>query len=421
MGADSIPTVDDAAVRIARERRAALRDIPIVGITGSCGKTTTKDLAAGLLTPDLPGFVNPGSGNCGADLVRNLLRAESQHRFFMQELGAWGPGTLDAGLDLVRPNVGVVLNVRRDHYGQFRGLEHTQAEKAKLVACLPPTGTAILNADDDRVWAMRTRTRGRVLGFGTHSRAELRFGAVRGAWPDRLSFDLWFHDVRRRVRTQLIGEHLVGSAVAAIAIAQTLGVSMDDAVERMACLPPTERRMSCVTTDSGIAFVRDDFKAASDSLAELTRFLEQARAMRKVAVIGRISDYPGRSRPVYTRLVQEVSSIVELLVFVGERPENLWGSAVRNAPGFLAELSGGTARVRLFATVREASRFLRTELRAGDLVVLKGSGPSDHLERILLDHQTAVRCWRADCGRVLACDQCERLSQPAEVNDPRPA
>jgi UDP-N-acetylmuramoyl-tripeptide--D-alanyl-D-alanine ligase len=345
---------------------------------------------------------------------------EPHHRFFVQELGAWGPGTLDAGLDLVRPNVGVVLNVRLDHYSQFRGLDHTQAEKAKLVESLPPTGTAILNADDDRVWAMRARTHARVLGFGTQAGADLRVCAVRSFWPDRLSFDLWFHDVRHRVRTQLIGEHLVGSAVAAIAIAHTLGVSMDDAVERIACLPPTERRMSCVNIDSGITVIRDDFKSASDSLAELTRFLDQARATRKVAVIGQISDYPGRSRPIYTRLAQETSSIVDLLVFVGERPENLWGGARRSAPDFLAELSGGRARVRLFATVRDASRFLRMELRSGDLVVLKGSGPSDHLERILLDHQTAVRCWRADCGRVLACEHCEQLSQPADVNDPRP-
>lgn len=421
MGTDATSVVNDNDVRTARERRAALNGIPFVGITGSCGKTTTKDLAAGLLAPNLTGFVNPGSGNCGADLIRNLMRAESHHRFFLQELGAWGPGTLDAGLDLVRPDVGVVLNVRRDHYSQFHGLDHTQAEKAKLVECLPPTGTAILNADDDRVWAMRARTRARVLSFGAHARADLRFGAVRSAWPDRLSFDLWFHGARHRVRTQLIGEHLVGSGVAAIAIAHALGVSIDAAVERIACLPPTERRMSCVTTESGITVVRDDFKAPSDSLAEMTRFLDQARAERKVAVIGGISDYPGRSRPIYTRLAQKASSIVDLLVFVGERPENLWGGARRDTPDFLAELSGGKARVRLFATVQDASRFLRSELRSGDLVVLKGSGPSDHLERILLDHQTAVRCWRADCRLVLACDHCERLSQPAEVNEPRPA
>ncbi len=388
-----------------------------VAITGSCGKTTTKDLATGLLTPTFAGSSNPGSGNCGAELVEHLLAIAPRHRFCIQELGAWGPGTLDLGLELVRPDVGVVLNVRRDHYGAFRTLAHTQAEKAKVVECLPPTGTAILNADDPHVWAMRHRTHARVLGFGAQAEADFRVHDVHADWPHRLSFTLSFGGTRHRVRTQLIGEHLVGSAAAAIAIAHTLGMTIEEAIGRIADLPPTPRRMSSVVTADGITMVRDDFKAPSDSLAEILRFLERAQAERKVAVVGRISDHPGRSRSVYTSFAQAAANVTDLLVFVGERPEGLWGGPRRGAPDFLAELAGARAAVRLFATVRDAGGFLRQELRSGDLVVLKGSGPSDHLERILLVHQTAVRCWRAHCGRTLACDDCDLLALPAEPED----
>ncbi len=412
-------TGEDVATALAH--RSRLSAVTFIGITGSCGKTTTKDLAAGLLAGRLRGSCNAGSGNCGTDLVQTVLLAKPADDFCIQELGAWGPGTLDAGIQLVQPHVGVILNVRRDHYSRFQGLEHTRDEKAKVVECLPPTGIAILNTDDPYVASMRIRTRARVLTFGSGDDADFRIGAVRSVWPDRLSFDLSVQDERRVVRTQLIGEHVVGSAAAAIAIAHTLGVPLDEAIERIAILPPTARRMSSLVTGSGVAVVRDDFKAVSDSLDETLHFLDSARADRKVLVVGRISDHPGRSRSVYTSFAHAAGAIADLLIFVGERPESLWGQNRRLAPEFLAEFSGARAKVVLFQTVRDASRFLRNELRSGDLLVLKGSGASDHLERILLEHQATVRCWRADCGLVTACDSCPLLETPAEPDDRLPA
>ena len=349
--------------------------------------------------------------------MRQVLTTEPSHSFCIQELGAWGPGTLDAGLSLIQPRVGVVLNVRRDHYSGFRGLEHTQAEKAKVVTCLPRDGLAILNADDPYVAGMRDRTAARVLTFGLHPDADFRIEHVSSPWPERLAFDLSVAGERRPVRTQLIGEHLAGSAVAAIAIASTLGVALDEAIARLAELQPTPRRMSSVVTDSGIAVVRDDFKATSDSLDEVLLFLKNARAGRRILVVGRISDYPGRSRAVYTAFAHAAAAAADIVVFVGERPEGLWGGPRRASPDFLAEFSGMPARVELFATVRDASLFLRRELRPGDLMVLKGSGPSDHLERIVLEHDSSVQCWRAHCGLVVACDACGLVNLPAEPED----
>jgi UDP-N-acetylmuramoyl-tripeptide--D-alanyl-D-alanine ligase len=405
----------------ALAHRARLDHVTFVGITGSCGKTTTKDLAAGLLHPTLRGSSNPGSGNCGADVVQHVLRVKPTDAYCIQELGAWGPGTLDAGLELLQPEVGVVLNIRRDHYSAFRGLANTQAEKAKAIECLPSNGIAILNADDPHVSAMRHRTRARVITFGRSPDADFRVQSVCASWPDRLSFELFAEGDRYSVRTQLLGEHLVGSAVAAIALAHTMGVPLDAAVERLAQLPPTERRMSQVMTESGIAFVRDDFKAPSDSLDEILNFLAGARATRKVAVIGRISDHPGRSRSFYTTVARAALNVAELLVFVGDRPEELWGGTRRLTNDFLAEFEDQRSRMAIFATVHAASNFLRDELRAGDLVVLKGSGPSDHLERILLEHQTTVQCWRAHCGLVVACESCDLLASPAGPADTIPA
>jgi UDP-N-acetylmuramoyl-tripeptide--D-alanyl-D-alanine ligase len=410
--------VDAGDVERAHAHRRQLDGVAFVAITGSCGKTTTKDLAAALLSSRLPGTSNPGSGNCGADVVRHVLTTERSHRYCIQELGAWGPGTLDAGLRLIQPRVGVVLNVRRDHYSGFRGLEHTCAEKAKVVACLPQDGLAILNADDAYVAGMRERTRARVLTFGRHHEADFHIENVCSAWPERLFFDLWFRGERHRVRTQLLGEHLAGSAVAAIALAWEFGISVEESAARIAEAPPTARRMSSHVIGSGIDVVRDDFKATSDSLGELLQFLESARAERKIVVIGQISDYPGRSRGVYTTFAHAAAKLAHLVVFVGERPEGLWGGSRRASGDFLAEFSELSSRIRVFETVRDASQFLRHELRQGDLVVLKGSGPSDHLERVVLQHHTSVQCWRAHCGLVVACDSCRLLTVAAEPGEP---
>jgi UDP-N-acetylmuramoyl-tripeptide--D-alanyl-D-alanine ligase len=405
-----VHTIDDPH-QTTKQHRSRLRNIRFIGITGSCGKTTTKQLATYLLKPDFRGRSSPDDSNCGRRLIDHLLRVESEDRFCIQELGAWGTGTLDLGLELVRPDIGVVLNVRNDHYSKFKGLEKTQAEKSKVVQGLPLDGVAILNTDDHLTWEMRHGTKAKVIGFGTQRDADFRAEHVYAAWPERLSFDLFHQGTHQKVITQLLGEHLVGSALAALAIATTIGLPLETALARIAGAPPSDRRLSPTILASGVTFIRDDFKAPSDSKSEVAQFLSQARARRKIAVLGRISDHPGRSRPVYTAYASAIAKVVNLLVLVGERAEDLWGRHRRDSADFLAEFKSFGAEVRLFETVEAASENLRDELRPDDLVFLKGSGVADHLERILLQFQSPVRCWETNCRRTIACDICEKRDQ----------
>ena len=395
---------DDRALQAARHR-AACDGVTFVAITGSCGKSTTKHLAEALLGDRLSGIASPGSENCGAPLVDNVLRTSPAHDYCLQEMGAWGPGTLDSGLKLVRPAIGVVLNVRRDHFGAFHGLDATAAEKVKIVAGLPPSGTAILNADDPRVAAMRAATSARVLAFGRSRSADLRACEVMARWPDRLAFELVYDGTRHAVRTRLVGEAGLGSALAALAIALAMGVALDEALARLAVVGPLPRRMSVVELPDGVTFVRDDFKATSDSIPEAFAFMASARAARKIAVVGRISDHPGRSRPAYEACVREAIEVVDELIFVGERPHSLWSTGPR--PWDDGEPH--RASVSVLPTVEDAARDLGPRLRAGDLVLLKASGRADHVERILHARAGEVACWLEDCGRVTACEECELL------------
>jgi UDP-N-acetylmuramoyl-tripeptide--D-alanyl-D-alanine ligase len=394
--------VQVSAAEQAAQHRARLAGVMFVAITGSCGKTTAKHLASAILERSLSGTVSPGSLNCGDPVVENVLRVSPHDDFCLQELGAWGPGTLDAGLALIRPEIGVVLNIRRDHFSAFRGLASTRAEKAKVVTGLQPAGTAVLNADDVLVREMGSMTAARTLSFGRSSDADLRATDVSARWPDRMSFRLSYDGADYRVRTRLIGEQSLGSALAALAIAVALGVPIESGIQRLGQVDPLPRRMSSVTLPDGITFIRDDFKAPSDSMIEVIEFMTAARADRKVAVIGRISDCPGRSRRAYTECARAAASAVDEVAFVGERAYSLWGSS--GGPW-----EGERAAVSVFRDVKTASLALNARLQPGDLVLLKGSGPADHMERILHARTGEVRCWLSDCGRVIACDECERL------------
>ena len=433
--------------RQATRHRLALRDVVAVAVTGSCGKTTTTDLVAGVLSSRYRGSRSDGTWNCGLGVVNSLLAVRPGDDFFVQELGAWGPGTLDSGIELVRPDVAVVTNLRNDHYSSFHGPGGAQAEKGKLVAALAPGGTAVLNCDDPLVQELAARTPARVLSFGRSLHADLRAWDVSARWPERLTFSAGFGGQSRRVLTRLPGEHLLGSALAALAVGLVFGLTLDEAASALERAEPSPRRMSPVTLPDGVTFIRDDYKAPADSIPEVLAFMAEANAGRKVGVLGRISDFPGRSRRCYTRIAEEATAVLDLVVFAGRRAAELWGEcrsmvaadqlALRTRvscaaaavdqqtprdrvslvlPGSVPNpraSARAAGRMLVFERVREASDFLAGFLRPGDLVLLKGSGQADHLERVLLSRQGAVNCWLASCGRKEPCDACSMLKVPA--------
>src|SRR5262245_33017612 len=213
----------------------------VIGVTGSCGKTMTKDLIGAILSPRYRGQVSEGSLNCGRDLPQSLLALRPEDQFLVQELGAWGPGTLDAGIALVRPDIVVVTNLRHDHYSAFHGPRGAQAEKGKLVAGLPRAGTAVLNWDDPLVRALASGTLAAPLSFGQHPGAQLRASDVTARWPEPLSFRATFRDQTVRVRTRLLARHVLGSALAALAVGLLFDTPLTEAAAAIETAPPTFR------------------------------------------------------------------------------------------------------------------------------------------------------------------------------------
>jgi UDP-N-acetylmuramyl pentapeptide synthase len=381
--------------RRARRHRAKLDDVTFVGITGSCGKTTTKELVAAVLERRGPVVRTPGTHNAAQWVPLTLLEARPHHAFCVQELGASGPGSLDAPLALVRPRIAVVTNIGDDHRSAFRTMDATMVEKRKLVEAVPADGVAVLNADDPRVLAMAPACRGRVVTYGLGAAADVRAERVASAWPGHLAFVVDHRGESLPVHTRLNGVHWVHAILAAIATGLALGLPLAEAVEAVGTVQPWEARLSELEVD-GVTFLRDDGKAPLWTVEAAVEVLRRARAPRRVAVFGTISDYHGRASSVYAGVARRALDAADEVIFVGPQ--------ARRAEGARSHPRG--AALRCFESIAAAAEHLGRTLRPGDVVLLKGSNRADHLLRLALARGGQIGCWRGECRRLKFCDAC---------------
>lgn len=355
-------------------RTIALKRVVFIGVTGSCGKTTTKELVSAVLSTTFSTDKSRGGRNTTGEAIRSVLRARPSRSHFVHELSigkTCGRSIIDGPLKLLQPRIGVVTNIGTDHRSLFRTPQDIAAEKGKLVASLPKDGLAVLNADDPFVSSMATRCAGRVITYGTAPQAMVRATDVRSLWPERLTFTVHWGDESHLVHTQLCGTHWVHSVLAALAVGLSLGVPLKTAVEGVKAVAPPPGRMSPTQLAAGITLIRDDAKAPILSFLPALEFLSQARASRKIVVVGTISDYSGTSKTRYLQIARQAREKADYAFFVGP-----W------APRCLsAKTHADDNALQVFATLRQLAAHLWTFLQPNDLVLVKGS-PADHLESL---------------------------------------
>jgi len=385
--------------------RARLEDTIFIGVTGSAGKTMAKFLMSEILATRHTGRSTRGTRNNFRDAVNSLIHhARKGDHFHVVEVSAFPLGVLERQLSLVRPRIGVVTTIGTDHFSAFGSIDAIAAEKGRLIRCLPPDGVAVLNADDARVLAMKDGFAGRVITYGLTANATVVATAVSSAWPDPLSFDVTYQDRTVHVQTQLFGTQWVAAVLAAIATGIAFEVPLDAAAGAIGQVKPNPGRMSPQFLRDGVVFMRDDWKASDHTVAPALEFLRTAKAKRKIAVVGTISDTFGSSGKVYVDAARYALEVADTVCFVGPRAF----SALRAKPQDRPE------RLRAFGTAKAAHQFLSTFLEPGDLVLLKGSNTSDHLYRLALARVSPVACWKMDCKRSTYCNLCELVNVPSE-------
>ena len=374
-----------------------------IGIVGSGGKTTAKELLFAVLSRSSRGVASTGTLNNYVALAYTLWRVRPWHKFCIAELSENQPGVVCEQLALLRPSVGIVTVVQDDHLAAFASRDELAAEMAKLVASLPATGTAILNADDGRVLAMAAHCTAKVITFGTSPNADLRAEDISSVWPERLQLTLVHGAKRVPLTTQLCGTHWIPSVLSAIGGGLATGMTLEESAAAIATVAPFEGRMQPVTTPDGVTFIRDDFKAPLWTLDACFDFMRAAQAKRKIIVIGELSDISSKKEARYTDAARMSQEVADITIFVGP-----WASSALKA----RRAESGDA-LKVFTHVRDAAEFINTISRVGDLILLKGSVKQDHLNRILLARTDEIACWRDDCARNMFCSECPDRMKPS--------
>jgi aminoacyl-tRNA hydrolase len=388
--------VDRFIVAVAKRWRPFLKKPAFIGIAGSAGKTTTKELLVGILAYRQVGVGTLQSLNAVPEVAKVVLRVRLNHDYCVAEISEDRPGAMDPVLSLLEPSIGIVTVIKDDHLASFTSREELFAEMKKLVSVLPAHGTAILNADDENVLAMRAVCNARVITYGTSSKADLRAEEISSIWPDRLQLTLVRGSERVRAKTQLCGTHWVPSVLGAIGGGLASGMTLQDCATAITKVEPFEGRMQPVTTRDGVTFIRDDFKAPLWTLDACFNFMREAKAKRKIIVIGELSDIESKKEKKYAKSASLAQQIADITIFVGP-----WASSVLRTRD-----PANKNTLFVFAQVSTAASFLNSITCEGDLILLKGSVKQDHLQRIILARSNSISCWRDDCQRNMFCSNC---------------
>ncbi|MBF6046883.1 UDP-N-acetylmuramoyl-tripeptide--D-alanyl-D-alanine ligase [Streptomyces sp. NRRL B-1677] len=349
----------------------------VVGITGSAGKTSTKDLTAQLLERLGATVWPPGSLNNEIGLPLTALRATEETRHLILEMGARGIGHIRYLAELTPPRIGVVLNVGTAHVGEFGGREKIAVAKGELVEALPAAedgGVAVLNADDPLVRAMTARTKARTLLFGEAPDAHVRAEDVRLTADGRPAFTLHTPTGCADVTMRLYGEHHVSNALAAAAVAHELGMPAEEIASALSGAGQLSRwRMEVTERADGVTIVNDAYNANPESMRAALRALAAmgaaaaAKGARTWAVLGRMAELGEESLAEHDAVGRlAVRLNVGKLVAVGGR-EAAWLQM-----GAYNEGSWGEESVHV-SDAQAAVDLLRSELRPGDVVLVKAS------------------------------------------------
>jgi UDP-N-acetylmuramoyl-tripeptide--D-alanyl-D-alanine ligase len=368
-----VPDSTVALGQLARDVFRRLDPAAVVGITGSSGKTSTKDLIAGLLGQLGPTLAPVGSYNNETGHPLTLLRAERDTKYLVLEVSARAVGHITYLCSLAPPEIGVVLNVGSAHLGAFGDRETIALAKGELVEALPANGVAVLNADDPAVLAMRDRTQARILTFGQAPHAAVRAEGVSHDHEARASFRLVSPWGAADVSLRLHGAHHVANALAAAAVAGELGIPVTEIAATLSEAGSRSHwRMEVHRRADGVTVVNDAYNANPESVAAALRALATmsgdrgAGARRSWAVLGKMAELGAGSDQAHEEVGRVARSLgIARIVVVGEAAAAIRDGAV--AAGMSEE------EVVVVQDAAAARSVLDAEMRSGDVVLVKAS------------------------------------------------
>jgi len=362
-----IVAVEDTEAALARTAAAWVEVLSpiVIAVTGSVGKTTTKDLVRAVASSGLSTLATAGNRNNRLGLSLTCLRLVPSHDVLVVEMGMNHAGEIADLCRIARPRVGIVTTVAPVHLEGLGTLEAVAAAKAELVQALPPHGTAILNADDLRVLAMRSATAAHVLTFGTAATADVRVVGVELDSDGRPTVAFEIAGVRHTTRLALVGAHHALNAAAAVAAGLTIGVDPSQACLAMTSVTPGRHRMEVVSAGT-IRVLDDCYNASPKSLQAALEVLSAMTAGRRVAILGDMLELGDATEEAHLEAGRAAARAgVGLLIAVGRQAALVRRAAVE------AGVPSGQAFEAPDAIA--AGTVAQAVVQARDTVLVKGS------------------------------------------------
>jgi UDP-N-acetylmuramoyl-tripeptide--D-alanyl-D-alanine ligase len=362
-----IITVDDTLSALQTLGRAVRRmwNKTVIAITGSAGKTTTKESAARLLSAKYRVLKSEGNLNNHYGLPLQLLRLEPEHQLAVVELGMNHAGEISALAAICLPNVGVVTCVAPVHLGFFSSVADIARAKYELIQSLPATGTAVLNADDEYVSQFGRDFSGRVITFGIRHPADVRAEAIREMGPDGSEFDVVAGAARGHARLPLIGRHNIYNALGAMAVALFGGLSLEEATSGVALLTPSHMRGQVINV-GGATVINDCYNSnprALDYVVDALAGMAVGDGGRRIVVAGEMLELGPATDDLHRRSGAHMAD-KKIDIVLGVR------GAARKIVDAAAEAG---VRAEFVDSPELAGEWLAREVRPGDIVLLKAS------------------------------------------------
>ena len=356
--------VDDTLVALQTLATAVRRvwGKPVVGVTGSAGKTTTKEAIAHVLAGRYRVLKSEGNFNNHFGLPLMLLKLEPEHDMAVIEMGMSHAGEIAALAKIAHPEIGVVTVVAPVHLEYFHSIADIARAKYELIESLPAGGTAVLNADDEYVSQFGRDFKGKVVMYGIQHPADVRAEKIESRGTEGSAFDIVVNGERERALLPLVGSHNISNVLAAVAVALERGISLLTAVAALATLQPAEKRGQVVQVGN-VRVINDCYNSNPKALAAMVDALAAMPAKRRIVVAGEMLELGPAGEQMHRSAGIHMAE---------KKMDALVGVRGLARPMVDAALSTGL-RAEFVATPEEAGEWLARETRDGDVVLLKAS------------------------------------------------
>ncbi len=351
-----------ALQQIARFWRRTL-DLRVIGITGSVGKSTTKEMVAEVLGIRYHTLKSPGNLNNEIGLPMTILRLGAGYERAVLEMGFYVPGEIAFLCDIAQPQIGVVSNIGTVHAERAGSQENIFLGKSELVQSLPPDGVAILNFDDPWVRKMEEKTKARVFFYGLSSEADLWADQIEGLGLDGIRFRLHYKGETLHTRVPLIGRHSVHTALRAASVGLNDGLTWQEIFEGLSH-GHTQLRLMAVRTEIGALILDDTYNASPESMLAALNLLDELEG-RKIAVLGDMLELGPYERQGHEMVGMRAAQVAKILLTLGPRARMIADAARRAGMK--------PANIIEFEASQPIVDWLKNNLMENDVALIKGS------------------------------------------------